>query len=114
MLSSGTFHLLSSHYLLRELRRTLTNPYFSRVAKPEVANWVHSLLGLPGTLVWLPPNIPQVATHRADDFVIATALAAKADYLVTADREILCLGSYQEIPIRSPRRFLAAMTQENK
>jgi predicted nucleic acid-binding protein len=113
MLSSARFHLLSSHYLLRELRRTLANRYFSRVAKPEIADWIHSYLWLPGNVVWLPSDIPHVATHRADDFVLATALAAKADYLVTADREILRLRSHEGIPILSPPRFLATLAQSD-
>ena len=37
-----------------------------------------------------------------DDEVIAAAIAANADLLVTGDRDLLALGSYQKIRIITP------------
>lgn len=47
------------------------------------------------TRVW-PPI---VAVDPDDDVFILCAAAANADYVVTADRHLLSLGSYQGIPI---------------
>ena len=41
-----------------------------------------------------------------DDMVLATAIAAQADVLISGDDDLLCLKSHQGIRILSPRRFL--------
>jgi predicted nucleic acid-binding protein len=42
-----------------------------------------------------------------DDAIVATAIAAKADFLVTGDRtHLLPLKECQGIPIITPRQFL--------
>jgi hypothetical protein len=42
-----------------------------------------------------PTAVPPVAPDPDDDVVIGTALAAKADFLVTGDRTLLAVGEYQ-------------------
>jgi putative PIN family toxin of toxin-antitoxin system len=41
-----------------------------------------------------------------DDLVLATAVAAGADLIVTGDDDLLVLGQYSRIAIVSPRRLL--------
>jgi putative PIN family toxin of toxin-antitoxin system len=41
-----------------------------------------------------------------DDLVLATALAGRADVIVTGDEDLLVLGAYEGIHILSPRQFL--------
>jgi uncharacterized protein len=65
---------------------------------------------------WLLTQAEMVADRPAprvvpgdpkDDPIIAAAVAAKADYLVTGDRaHLLPIGEYQGIRIISPRTFL--------
>jgi predicted nucleic acid-binding protein len=38
--------------------------------------------------------------------VIACALQARADYIVTRDKDLLSVGAYQGIRIVTPREFL--------
>lgn len=42
-----------------------------------------------------PTPIPRIAPDPDDDVVIATALAAKADFLVTGDRLLLSVDEYR-------------------
>ena len=50
--------------------------------------------------------MPDAVFSDADELpVIGIALAAQADCLVTGDRELQALGSYQQMPIPSPRVF---------
>jgi predicted nucleic acid-binding protein len=46
-----------------------------------------------------------VASHPEDDLILATAVSAQADYLVTGDRQLLALGEYQGAQIVTPRAF---------
>jgi len=49
-----------------------------------------------------------IATHPEDDLVLATALSAGADYLVTGDRRFRTrVPHYQGITLISPAEFLA-------
>ena len=56
-----------------------------------------------------PPRV--VPNDPKDDPIIAAAVAAKADYLVTGDRaHLLPIGEYQGIRIVSPRAFLEILS----
>ena len=53
------------------------------------------------------PVLRVVLNDPKDDPIIAAAVAAKADYLITGDRaHLLPIGEYQGIRIISPREFL--------
>ena len=53
------------------------------------------------------PKLAAVPDDPKDDMVVASALAAKAEFLVTGDRRhLLVLGSYQGIRIVTPLAFL--------
>lgn len=53
-----------------------------------------------------PMAIPRTASDPDDDVVIGTALAAKADLLVTGDRGLLDVGEYQGVRIVSVTKAL--------
>jgi putative PIN family toxin of toxin-antitoxin system len=53
-----------------------------------------------------PSQVPIDACRDRDDLpVLGTAMAGKADYLVTGDGDLLMLKSFHGIPILSPREF---------
>jgi predicted nucleic acid-binding protein len=52
------------------------------------------------------PDLRAVALDPKDDVIVATAVKAKAGFLVTGDRHLLSLGSHGGIRIVSPRQFL--------
>ena len=71
----------------------------------------HSKLFLAGlrkhTRLFDPSPLPQpVCRDPDDDVVLATALAARADIIVTGDDDLLVLEKFQGIRILSPRQFL--------
>lgn len=54
-----------------------------------------------------PASLPKrVCRDRDDDLVLATTVAARADFIVTGDDDLLVLGEYERVAIVSPRRFL--------
>ena len=53
------------------------------------------------------PTVHAVPADPKDDMVVATAIAAGADYLVTGDRRhLLPLGTYRGIQLATPRQLL--------
>lgn len=51
------------------------------------------------TIVVRPVTVSGIAPDRDDDVVIGTALAAKADWIVTGDRSFLSVAAYQGVRI---------------
>ena len=52
------------------------------------------------------PLSTRVCRDKDDDVVLATALAGKADVIVTGDDDLLVLKEFRDIRILSPRQFL--------
>lgn len=50
-----------------------------------------------------------VGRDSTDDVIIATAVTARADGLVTRDGGLLSLGSWQGIGIVTPKAFMAPL-----
>ncbi len=97
----GTIELATSPALLVELEGILPREKFaSRVAKQS-----HSAAGLTlryaelARLVHPAPIPPVVLRDPDDDHVLACALAAGADLVVSGDSDLLDLKAYQGIPI---------------
>jgi len=53
-----------------------------------------------------PARLPEVHVRdRADAWVLASAVAGRADVLVTGDQDLLVLGARAPLPILDPRGF---------
>src|SRR5205085_1093113 len=103
---AGRFTLATSDHILTELSKTFAEPWFrSRLTPIEIAEDLE-LLRRNAVVVPITAEVHGVATHPEDDLVLATAISARADYLVTGDRQLQRLGSYQGVIILSPRAFL--------
>lgn len=73
----------------------------------QVYRYCEGLRGLAQLVTDLPDLAGAVPLDPKDDVIVATAVAAGADYLVTGDRRhLLALGRYGGIRIVTPRRFL--------
>lgn len=57
-----------------------------------------------------PARVRHDACRDPDDLVVlGTAVAARADCIVSGDKDLLSLGQYDTIPILSPRGFYEAL-----
>jgi putative PIN family toxin of toxin-antitoxin system len=94
--------LLTSELVLRELRRALR----LRIRMPaNIAAEIEALLR-EHELVPTPTSPPAVPVRDPDDrWVLAAAIAAKADVLVTGDRDLLDIAKQAPIEIVDPRSF---------
>jgi predicted nucleic acid-binding protein len=57
------------------------------------------------------PEVHVIARDPQDNTIVACALATHAHYIVTRDKDLLDLQSYQGIRILSPERFLTLLRQ---
>lgn len=102
---SGLFHLHISKPILDELERTLANPYFSsRLSREQVGLFVMSLRAT-SVVHPIPLFVPRVASHREDDFILATAKEALADFLITGDKRLQALQHHRKTRILPAQPF---------
>jgi putative PIN family toxin of toxin-antitoxin system len=93
--------LCTSPVLLDELADVLTRPsatkrlaIIGRAAREVLADYVEAVE------VVEPEHVPRVVPDDVDDDqVIAAAIAAGADWIVSGDADLLSMGSHQCIPI---------------
>jgi putative PIN family toxin of toxin-antitoxin system len=106
----GVFSVALSAHILRELERAFSDPYFlNRLSVEEIASYL-TMVQSTVTVVLITEEVHNVATHPEDDVILATAISAKADYLVTGDTKLQDLGTYHHVTILSPRKFLETLT----
>ncbi len=81
----------------------------SRIAPAEVAALLADLDEIAETVPRLPGPLPAVSRDPKDDYLIAHARAAGADFLVSWDKDLCDLRQVDEIKIVSPPEFLQAL-----
>jgi putative PIN family toxin of toxin-antitoxin system len=106
------FQLITSAHILEELSRTLALPYFrARISDSEVSD-VFGRLRAAATVTDITVEVSKVASHPADDLVLATALSGGAPCVVTGDRAFLHVRSYRGVQIVTPRQLLAILDDQ--
>ena len=103
---AGAYALVLSEHILTELAHTFEDPYFRRRLSRQQMEADFTLLREEATVIALTVPVQGVATHPEDDLVLATAVSGPAEYLITGDRQLQRLGSYEGVVILSPRAFL--------
>ena len=94
--------LIVSEPLLTEVSRVLSTKFG---ANAEMIESVIQILNQ-DTIFSQPLDSPDVTIRDHDDLLIlASALAGRAEVLITGDKELLALGSIQDLEIISPRQF---------
>lgn len=97
--------LLISLPLLRELYGVLQYPKFDQYASPAQRLQFVNLLTDLGTLTTITVHL-QVARDLKDNFVLELAVSGGASVIISGDNDLLTLGRYDSIPIRTPAQFL--------
>ena len=94
--------LIVSEPLLTEVSRVLSAKFG---ADAEMIESVIRILKQ-DTIFSQPLDLPDVTIRDRDDLLIlASALAGRAEVLITGDKELLSLGSIYNLEIISPRQF---------
>ena len=106
------FEMHVSELILAETNRRLRNrPKLSDrygYKDDDVTRYISDLAAGVTVLTNLP-IIEPVCRDPDDDHVIAAALAAAADCIISGDRDLLKLGSYQGVSMRTVRETLDAL-----
>lgn len=106
MILDGPHELILSDTMLATLERVLRERYFaSRLSQWQRTETVDRYRRY--ALEYEPdPLITGVADDEEDDRVLGTAVAGRAEIVVTGDKGLLAIGSFMGIPIVTARTFL--------
>ncbi len=102
---TGRFLVYVSEPLLDEVEITLTKAYFAARLGPERTDRFLTLLKRTAILQPIIEAVIGVATHPEDDWILATAKNAQAQFLVTADKVLHALGSFGPARLIDPAAF---------
>jgi putative PIN family toxin of toxin-antitoxin system len=111
-LAQERFTLVTGAALLEELDRVLRYPKLQRYYSEEARTRFVALIAALSEVVELPESVPPISRDPDDDWVIACAVAGRADVIVSGDRDLLTLEQVLKIPILSAAQFLALIEEK--
>lgn len=108
----GRFEVIASDHLIGEVARTLEKAYFRDRYPLFLRQRTVSILRRQAVLVQITVQVHGIAAHEEDDLVLTTAVSGRANVLVTGDRQLLKLGTYEGVEILNPRAFLGLLQSD--
>jgi putative PIN family toxin of toxin-antitoxin system len=108
------FTWVTSAPLLQELEKTLRSSRLQRYLvwnKEELADFL-ALVRQAARVVQPAHRLEVVTEDPADNRVLEAAVGGRADYIVTGDRHLIAIGSYMDVRIVTPARFVAVIATE--
>ncbi len=102
----GCLVLVTSAALLAELRRVLAYPKLAvAIGDPVVlADLIEA-----SSVIVAPQRMIAAVADEPDNRVLEAAVQGDVDYVVSGDKHLLALGSFEAIPILAPAAFLTAL-----
>lgn len=109
---SNSYRLFVSKPVLQEI--------FEVLQRPEITSLFHTIEGLDkDKIIQIVSeaevveirDVPKVSRDPKDNIFLATAKAANANYLVSADRDLLDLKDYEDIQIIGAEIFLKLLQE---
>lgn len=110
-LRSGNTLFASKAMISRLEEILLLTPYFAKRMSPEVADRFVTKIRTCSVDMNPDLTVSEIAPDEEDDRVLGTAVAARADFLVTGDKGLLAIGEHLSVSIVTAREFLAVMAQ---
>lgn len=105
----GEFSLITCPFIMKELVRILLKKF--RLPHDELDLTMEPVSEAISQVIEHNIKIKGICRDADDNNIIACAMAAKADYLVTGDSDLLEIKNYQGVKIVTPRDFEALFMQ---
>jgi putative PIN family toxin of toxin-antitoxin system len=113
----GAFLLCLSHEILNETQQTLLTSVHirERYAYPDekVYDFTQGLRAV-ARIRRRVPRVTGASRDPRDDMVIACALASRAPYLVTRDKDLLDLKTYRGLEMITPEAFMGVLRKQSE
>jgi len=103
LLKAGKFKLIISEELLKEIIVVLSRPKF-KFDKNNLDRILRYIIRK--AHIVFPEEKISICRDPKDNVVLECAVAGKADFIVTGDKDLLALKRFRKTSIISPRQFL--------
>ena len=104
------FTLLGCVQLLEELDRVLQYSKFQRYFDDKARLRFVALIASLSELLDIPDQLPRLVRDPKDDYLIACALAGKADFLVSGDKDVLAVKAVETVKMVTAKQFLETLS----
>ena len=101
-----SFTLVTSNYILGEVRSAWQEHYWAARISTDVIGETLELIDDLAEKVNPRTPVIGVAAHSEDDLVLAAAVGAKADILVSGDHGLLGIGTYARVRLITSSQFV--------
>jgi putative PIN family toxin of toxin-antitoxin system len=109
-LAQEDFTLLGCVQLLEELDRVLQYSKFQRYFDDKTRLRFVALIASLSELLDIPDQVPRLVRDPKDDYLIACALAGKADFLVSGDKDVLAVKAVETVKMVTAKQFLETLS----
>ncbi|MDD3847066.1 MAG: putative toxin-antitoxin system toxin component, PIN family [Syntrophorhabdaceae bacterium] len=110
----GVIDIFLSGHILVELERTLLSPKLTRIHR-DTARQIRHSIELLKRFVTITPGVIEVDAVKDDpddNKILACAIEAHADFIISGDHHLTDLRRYKDIPIVNPDTFLKHMENQ--
>ena len=107
------FELIVTEKIMQEAWRVLFYPRVREISVLSTQEVTNLLLRLHNSATFIPTTLDLNVIEKdpTDDKYIIAALEGQADYIVSGDKHLLELASYQNIRIVSPGKFVEILEE---
>ena len=91
-----------------ELKRTLLYPKFEAqlLKNRTTPEYITRLLSSRAHFAHGAYAVTEIKSDPSDNHILACAVSAQAEVIVSGDKHLLAIGSYRDIPIVAPEEFM--------
>jgi uncharacterized protein len=111
---AGIIEIYLSPHIFRELEITLLSPKLTKIHK-DTPEQVHHSIKLLNEFVKISPGLIEVDAVEADpddNKILARAIEAHADFIISGDHHLTDLKEYKNIRIVNPDEFLKLLESQ--
>ena len=101
---TGKFKLIVSGQLLKEMSRVLRRPELK--IEPRDIKELFRLVKIKAWRIEPAIKLCEVCRDPKDEFILELALSARADLIVTGDKDLLVLSPFRGIPVITAKAFI--------
>ena len=99
------FHLVLCDDIIREFEGILIKKF--KLTSTDISEISAIVSEAASEILHKLNPVPNICRDPNDDMIIACAIDATADYIVTGDEDLLILKKYKDVTIINPRNFEA-------
>ena len=102
--NSGKYASVTSHQIIKETEKVLRKKF--KLPEEKIRAYIQDILVM-SDMIFIKGILNVIENDPDDNMVLETALTGKADYIITGDKHLLKIKTYEEVKILKASRLLS-------